>query len=185
MIHHEPAVYVLTGACSTGKTSLLEHYKAEPSIVTVEEAAREFYAQNVVPVEQRSSLANQENMQDFYIARYETARSSDVDTIVCDSSPLSSVAYAGLKSQVASRNLLERIESTWMPQVTEFLLLDPRDISYELDPADAIRKETPEQRLAVQAILLSVLTKTGVPFTLISGDLEQRIAQIDAIMANK
>lgn len=184
MIHREPSVYVLAGACSTGKTSLLDHYKDNPTITTVEEAAREFYIHHDVPTEDRGSLANQQMMQDFYIAKYEEARATGKD-ILCDSSPLSSVAYASLKSEAVGQMLLDRIQDSWMPQVTRFLVLDTDDIPYVFDLTDPVRKETPEQRMAVQAILLDVLAKTNAPATLISGNLSQRIAKIDAILADK
>jgi predicted ATPase len=178
----EPRTYVLSGACATGKTTLLEHYKksAIPSLTTVDEAARRFFMQNSIPDTERGLLRTQKSIQDFYIETFENARTSNTSEIILfDSSALSSVAYATRSNEPNGAILLERIKDTWLPKVTKFLLLDAKDIQYEYDAKDPVRQESSEERQQVQDILLHLLVETGAPFEVISGTVEERIAQID------
>lgn len=181
----EPSVYVLTGACSTGKTTILNHYKqaGDSSIVTVDEAAREYYEQNAIPDVERGSLANQEKIQDFYIAKYEAARRAGVQKVLGDSSPLSSAAYAGVRSEEAKAYLFDRIRNTWMPTVTRFLLLEESDIDYAFDPDDPVRRESPEQRQMVHHILTSLLIEAKAPYTVISGNITERLEAVNQILS--
>ena len=184
MTHGSPNIYVLTGACCSGKTSIFSHYtrQTDDVFMTINEAAREFYEKHVIPNHERGTLENQKRIQDFVLSKYEKGHQSGAKTLLGDASPLCCAAYAALSSEKSRDELFERIKDTWLPKVTHFFLLDTNDIEYSLDPDDKVRQETPEQRELVQNTIRHLLEKAGAPFTLVSGDFDTRIAQIDAIL---
>jgi len=177
-------IFVLTGSCASGKTTLVDHYRTrnDLSIAIVEEAARKFFAKNLVLKEERASLVIQKAIQDFYFEQYSAACNLDVSAIIGDDSPLGAVAYATLADPQAGNILLRRIPQEWLQKITCFLLLDISDIPYELDPTDTVRRETPQERERVQEIFISLLKRLEIPHTIVRGNVERRIAQIDALM---
>jgi nicotinamide riboside kinase len=179
-----PKTFVLTGACCSGKSSVYDYYTkhADADFVTINEAAREFFEHNNIPTHERGTLENQMRIQDFFLSKYDEAHQSGAGAILGDGSPLCCAAYATLGSEKYRDTLYERIKDFWLPKVTHFFLLDTNDIPYSLDPNDKVRQETPEQRQIVQNTLRHLLEKSGAPFTLISGDFDTRIAQIDTIL---
>jgi nicotinamide riboside kinase len=184
MTSQAPKTFVLTGACCSGKTSIYDHYaqQANEAFVTINEAAREFFETHTVPNHERGSLENQMRIQDFFLSKYDQAHRSGAKTLLGDGSPLCCAAYATLGSEEFRDTLYERIKDFWLPKVTHFFLLDTNDIEYSLDTNDKVRQETPEQRDIVQNTIRHLLEKAEAPFTLISGDFDTRVAQIDAIL---
>jgi dephospho-CoA kinase len=61
-------IYALTGASATGKSTLLERFRElNPEYGLVEEAARKYYAEHVIPKAERGSYENQSRIQSAYL----------------------------------------------------------------------------------------------------------------------
>jgi nicotinamide riboside kinase len=182
-------IYSLTGACATGKTTLVEHYSRKDfsdKVVIVQEAARLYYQKNKVKREKRSSLSNQTKLLKAYLAELKKgikkAEKNNISTIITDCSMLSSYAYSILSpDKKTSEILLEKI----LPHLKHydcFLLLNEKDVDYKHDLKDKVRQETEKERLAVQKAFRNVLKKHKLPHLVIKGNLKQRIKKINKII---
>lgn len=176
-------LYILEGACSTGKTTLIQQYHEQnpDDVRIVPESARRYFETHSVPLEDRYTLETQGNIQDACISAIDDAMNEAPPVVLADTSPIAAVAYASLSDSEMADKLFERIEG-WFVQVALFFLLNPHDIEYKLDPADPVRKETPEQRMAVHRALMQYIQAADIPMEVIRGTLDERKRQIDALI---
>ncbi|MFS8160425.1 MAG: AAA family ATPase [Candidatus Roizmanbacteria bacterium] len=102
--------------------------------------------------------------------------------VLADSSPLTAVAYAALGDPEKVLALYARIEP-WLQGIACFLLTNTEDIPYVYDPNDPVRQESPDQRIAVHNHIRDYIKLSGRPLQHISGTVEERVRQIDAVIA--
>lgn len=79
-----------------------------------------------------------------------------------------------------SQLLVDEIAYAYWPTFTHIGLLDPTGITYV---QNQIRTETPEERLRIHQAYVVFLERNGIPNTLITGTLEERIAQVEKLLA--
>lgn len=183
MSESESRLFILEGACSTGKTTLIQLYQEmhPGEVSTVPESARRYFETHHVPTEDRYTFETQGRIQDACIEAIETAMTLKSARVLADTSPVAAVAYASLSDVRMAEKLFDRIDG-WLVQVNMFLLLNPHDINYQLDPADPVRQETPEQRLAVHEALVRYIQRAGVSMEIVRGTLDERKRQVDTII---
>jgi nicotinamide riboside kinase len=151
-----------TGPESSGKTTLCEMISKQLSCQWVPEFAREF-------------LENKEgyDLEDLDTMAQEQARrwenSIDQKLILCDTEMLVFKIWSEVKFG-ASTAIIENLYKT---QNFDFYFLCKPDIPWEDDPL----RENPFDRDALFELYFSELTRTKLPFTVLSGSLENRINQ--------
>lgn len=181
MLEREQKKLALVGTSGTGKTALFEalreHFKNNPKIAFVEEAARIFFQENVV--EERFSAETQGQIQTMVIISEQAAHESSATIIICDRSAIDAVAYTRSHGdKKGAEELFKRVEF-WLPTYHQFILLDPADIPYQ---TDGIRKEDEFFRQKVHETFLSLFKELRIPFQLLRGTLEERLAKILQIL---
>lgn len=171
------------GTSCVGKTTLLEELgrrlATNPQIAIVPEAARIFFTANPNTTERFGRKA-QGQIQLIALQQEKEAYNTEAKVILCDRSVINAVVYLrthGDKGGAAE--LLDRI-SFWLPTYTTFLLLNPADIPYK---TDNVRQETEELRQSFHQAYLDFFEECGIPYELLSGSLEERIARVDEIIA--
>jgi nicotinamide riboside kinase len=170
--------HAFVGTSCVGKTALLHAYEGRDDLPyqleTVPEAARDYFARH--PGGNRFSAEIQGNVQMTALTWELAAHGSDADVIMCDRSIIDAVVYTEAAGDPAgAQKLLEDME-WWLPSYTSFWLLDPADIPYA---TDAIRVEDATQRQQFHEGFLRFFQRTGLGYTLLSGTLEERMAQVD------
>lgn len=176
-----PKKIAFVGTSCIGKTALLEIFSQQQTevanIAIIPEAARDFFLSNVV--EDRFSADTQGKIQALALQREQKAHDSGADIILCDRSVIDAVVYTEAhgdpKGAIA---LLERVEF-WLPTYNSFLLLDPADIPYQRDD---VRTEDALKRQQFHEAFLAFFEKTGIPYQLLSGTLDERVGKIEALL---
>jgi NadR type nicotinamide-nucleotide adenylyltransferase len=164
----------ILGAESTGKSTLAPALAARYGTLWVPEYLREFVeTQNRVPFEDdqlaiaRTQLAREEAMAAMPEARR---------FLFCDTTPLLTAVYSRIY---------------WGRVPPELLALEERhDYAATLVAGldlpwvpDGLQRESEEVRKQVHECLLAVLRERGIPFTLLEGDLPQRMRQVEDLLA--
>lgn len=179
-----PLIYSLIGTSASGKTTLFERLQQEAlaGCSFVPESARRYYQEHAIPKKNRSLFENQSALQQCFIDDLHHALANGAHTIISDSSVLSCIAYTMLGN---NQDAVERLIKSLQPhirRVTFFLLLNPEDIEYQLDPADRVRTESVNARIAVHNHFLDILTNLCLPYREIVGTVEQRLITVKQIM---
>ena len=158
----------ILGAESTGKSTLAQALAARHDTVWVPEYLREF-----VDTEQR--VPHEEDQ--LGIARTQLAREQALlprarRLLVCDTAPLLTAVY--------SRIYWGRVPPALLALEAEhdYALTFVADIDLPWVP-DGLQRESETVRRRVHACLLEVLAEHGIAFTLLSGDLAQRVRQVE------
>jgi nicotinamide riboside kinase len=176
-----PHKIAFVGTSCIGKTALLEVFsqrRAEtPTIAIIPEAARDFFL--ATTVEDRFSADTQGRIQALALQREQEAHSNGADIILCDRSVIDAVVYTEAHGDPEGAvALLERVEF-WLPTYNSFLLLDPADIPYQTDD---VRTESAAKRQEFHEAFLVFFKKTGIPYQLLSGTIDERVATIEALL---
>jgi NadR type nicotinamide-nucleotide adenylyltransferase len=168
-----PLRVALLGAESTGKSTLAEALARRYGTLWVPEYLREF-------VEVNARVPREDDQLD--IARTQLAREHalalDARTkglLFCDTTPLMTAVYSriywgrvpdGLLALEAAHDyawtLVAAPDLPWVP--------------------DGLQRESEEVRRRVHAQLLEVLDARSIPFTLLTGDLDARMRQAEAVL---
>jgi len=176
--------FALIGTSCIGKTTniyelerILKKIYKKKKIEVVPEAARYYFKDR--NARKPFSYINQRNIQN--IAKYFEidAEKRKSDIILCDRSVFDAVAYVKTNgTEVEVWKLLNRVKE-WLKTYSHFFLLDPKGIEYR---ADSIRKEDKRLREAFHVSFLNLLEQMSLPYTLISGNKEQRLKQMTKII---
>lgn len=170
------------GTSCTGKTTLVEEYKkrfrGNHKGVVVDEAARSFFSQNP-HIRDRFSTAVQGQIQNLALNNEKAAQLSGSPIIICDRSVLDAVAYARAYRDTKGAKILFEGIRHWIPTYNWIFLLNPADIPYQ---QDAIRTESEKERQEFHVAFMELFRETGVAYELLSGTVEQRIAQVDTVL---
>jgi len=181
-----PIKVAFVGTMSTGKTTIWEHYQqkfsGDPTVAFVEEAARRYFTDNPHIVD-RFAKEPQGKIQQLALDDEQKAHGSGAGIIICDRAVIDAVGYVRAHGdKEGSEELLKRVEF-WLPTYDKFLLLNPADVPFV---ADEVRKEDEEKlRQQIHNTFVELFEETGIPFELLSGSLEERIARVDKILAEE
>jgi NadR type nicotinamide-nucleotide adenylyltransferase len=164
----------ILGAESTGKSTLAPALAARYGTLWVPEYLREF-------VDTRQRVPHEDDQ--FDIARTQLAREDAMAAqpaarrwLFCDTTPLMTAVYSRIYWGRVPPELLA-LEAAHDYAVTLVAGLDLPWIP------DGLQRESEEVRQQVHACLLAVLRERGIPFTLLEGDLPQRLRQVEALLA--
>jgi NadR type nicotinamide-nucleotide adenylyltransferase len=164
----------ILGAESTGKSTLAPALAARYGTLWVPEYLREF-----VETHQRVPFEDDQlGIACTQLAR-EAAMAASPDArrfLFCDTTPLLTAVYSriywgrvppallALEAQHDyAATLVAGLDLPWVP--------------------DGLQRESEEVRRQVHECLLGVLRERGIPFTLLEGDLPQRMRQVEQILA--
>lgn len=172
------------GTSCIGKTTTLKYYQDKfanhPHVSFVNESAREYLEKHPMkgfklPVPMTWEIAK------LTVEKEKKAHDSGAKIIICDRAVLDPVAYIiEQQNKKEGEKLLKHI-SHWLPTYTEFLLFNPADVPYQ---NDEIRKDRFDERQRVHTYFVELFTELHLPYTLISGTFDERIKQIDSILAS-
>jgi NadR type nicotinamide-nucleotide adenylyltransferase len=168
-----PARVAILGAESTGKSTLAPALAARYGTLWVPEYLREFVeTQRRVPFEHdQVEIARAQREREDAMAASKDARRY----LFCDTTPLMTAVYSriywgrvppALLAMEAAHDyactLVAGLDLPWVP--------------------DGLQRESEAVRKQVHACLLEVLRERGIPFTLLEGDLPQRLRQVEELL---
>ena len=169
-----PRRVAILGPASSGKTTLAAALAERYGTVWVPEYLREF-----VDVRGRVPVAGDQ----FHIAgtqreREDAAAQGAGRYLFCDTAPLMTAVYSrhyfgGIDDQLA------RLADGHQRDYALTLVTAP-DIPWV---ADGLQRECEEVSVIINRLLMEELTVRRVPYVLVSGDPEQRLAQVERILA--
>ncbi|MFS2003610.1 AAA family ATPase [Duganella sp. CT11-25] len=163
----------ILGAASSGKSTLAEALALRYRTLWVPEYLREF-----VDTEGRVPVAGDQ----FHIAatqrdREDAAAPRANQYLFCDTTPLMTAVYSrqyfgGIDAQLAPL-------ADAHPRDYAFTLLTAPDIPW----IDDVQRESEEVCAIIHGMLLDELAVRGIPYLLVSGDPERRIAQVERYLS--
>ena len=163
----------LLGAESTGKSTLAQALAARYGTLWVPEYLREFVDVHArVPRED-----DQPGIARTQVAR-EDALARDTRTrryLFCDTTPLMTAVY----SRVYWGRVPDDLLALEAAHDYAFTLVAAPDLPWV---PDGLQRESEAVRLRVHAQLVEVLDARGIPFTLLTGELAERVAQVEALI---
>jgi len=164
----------ILGAESTGKSTLAPALAARYGTLWVPEYLREFVETHErVPFEHdQVGIARTQRAREDALATSPEARRF----LFCDTTPLVTAVYSRIYWGRVPPELLA-MEAAHDYAVT---LVTGLDLPWV---PDGLQRESEEVRRRVHACLLAVLRERGIPFTLLEGDLPQRLRQVERLLA--
>lgn len=168
------------GTSRIGKTEIITQLqKKHPDAVFVPEAARIYFTEHPeIPQSERFSAKVQGQVQDLQWSLEREANNSGAVNIFCDRSVLDAVVYARADGDLEAEQLFTKVAS-WIATYHKILLLDPRDVPYE---KDYIRQEDEAIRQKNHDEFVAFFKEKQIPYELLSGTIEQRLARIEQIL---
>lgn len=170
-----PARIAILGAESTGKSTLAPALAARYGTLWVPEYLREFVdTMGRVPHEDdQPGIARTQRAREDALAREAAAQGKRL--LFCDTTPLMTAVYsriywgrvpADLLALEAAHDyaltLVAGIDAPWVP--------------------DGLQRESEDVRQQVHDCLLAVLRERGIAFTLVEGELAQRVRQVEDLL---
>jgi len=165
----------LLGAESTGKSTLAQALAARYGTLWVPEYLREFVDVHArVPHEDdQPGIARTQRAREDALAL--DARAGGRGLLFCDTAPLMTAVYSRVY---------------WGRVPPDLLAMEAaHDYAWTLVAApdlpwvpDGLQRESEEVRQRVHAQLVTVLDERRIPFTLLTGDLEARVRQVEALI---
>jgi NadR type nicotinamide-nucleotide adenylyltransferase len=169
-----PARVAILGAESTGKSTLAPALAARYGTLWVPEYLREFVeTRQRVPFEHdQVEIARTQREREDAMAALPAARRY----LFCDTTPLMTAVY--------SRIYWGRVPPDLLAMEAAHDYADTLVAGLDLPwVPDGLQRESEEVREQVHACLLAVLRERGIPFTLLEGDLPQRLRQVEELLA--
>jgi NadR type nicotinamide-nucleotide adenylyltransferase len=164
----------ILGAESTGKSTLAPRLAARYNTLWVPEYLREFVeTQQRVPFEDdQLGIARTQRAREDAMAASPAARRF----LFCDTTPLMTAVYSRVYwGRVPPALLALEAEHDYAATLVAGL-----DLPWV---PDGLQRESEEVRQRVHECLLAVLRERGIPFTLLEGDLPQRLRQVEALLS--
>lgn len=165
----------ILGAESTGKSTLAATLAARHGTLWVPEYLREFVdTQGRVPEEgDQPGIARMQRAREDALAAQ--ARAAGQRLLFCDTAPLMTAVY--------SRIYWGRVEAGLLAMEGKhdyaLTLVAAPDLPWV---PDGLQRESAAVRDEVHACLLAVLDERRLPYTLVTGDLAQRVRQAEALL---
>jgi len=163
----------ILGAESTGKSTLAPALAARYETLWVPEYLREFVeTRQRVPFEDdQPGIARTQRAREDAMAASPDARRF----LFCDTTPLMTAVYSRIYWGRVPPDLLA-LEAGHDYALTLVAGLDLPWVP------DGLQRESEEVRKQVHECLLAVLRERGIPFTLLEGDLPQRMRQVERLL---
>jgi len=163
----------LLGAESTGKSTLAQALAARYGTLWVPEYLREFVDVHArVPREDdQAGIARTQRAREDALARDAHAR----DYLFCDTTPLMTAVYSRIYWGRVPADLLA-LEAA---HDYAFTLVAAPDLPWV---PDGLMRDSDEVRQRVHAQLVDVLDARRIAFTLLTGELDARVAQVEALI---
>ena len=163
----------LLGAESTGKSTLAQALAARYGTRWVPEYLREFVDVHArVPREDdQPGIARTQLAREDALARDTRAR----HYLFCDTTPLMTAVY----SRVYWGRVPHELLALEAAHDYAFTLVAAPDLPWV---PDGLQRESEAVRLRVHAQLVEVLEARGIAFTLLTGELAARVAQVEALL---
>jgi NadR type nicotinamide-nucleotide adenylyltransferase len=171
---YPPARVAILGAESTGKSTLAPALAARYGTLWVPEYLREFVeTRQRVPFEHdQVEIARTQREREDAMAALPAARRY----LFCDTTPLMTAVYSRIYWGRVPPDLLA------MEAAHDYAYTLVAGLDLPWVP-DGLQRESEEVREQVHACLLAVLRERGIPFTLLEGDLPQRLRQVEELLA--
>jgi NadR type nicotinamide-nucleotide adenylyltransferase len=163
----------ILGAESTGKSTLAPALAARYETLWVPEYLREFVeTQQRVPFEDdQPGIARTQRAREDAMA----AAAGAQRFLFCDTTPLMTAVYSRIYwGRVPPELLALEAEHDYAATLVAGL-----DLPWV---PDGLQRESEEVRKQVHECLLAVLRERGIPFTLLEGDLPQRMRQVELLL---
>lgn len=163
----------ILGTASSGKSTLAAALATRYQTVWVREYLREFVdVQGRVPV-----AADQFPIASMQVAREDAALAGARRYLFCDTTPLMTAIYSrhyfhGIDAQLAALVARHRYD---------FTLVCAPDIPWV---ADGLQRESEDVSRIVNAMLFEELEARAIPYLLVSGSLDARLAQVEELLQN-
>jgi nicotinamide riboside kinase len=175
-----PVRIAILGAESTGKSTLTAALAARHGTVWVPEYLREFVeTEGRVPYEedQLGIARRQLQREDALAAGLADGVAAEPRLLFCDTTPLMTAVYSRIYwGRVLAPELLA-LEAAHDYALT---LVAAPDLPWV---PDGLQRDSEAVRRRVHACLLDVLAQRGIAWTLLTGDLAQRMRQADTALA--
>ncbi|NRR29831.1 ATP-binding protein [Oxalobacteraceae bacterium] len=168
-----PLRVAILGTASSGKSTLAAALAQRFGTVWVPEYLREFVdSEGRVPV-----AADQYPIARTQMEREDAAALTAKRLLFCDTTPLMTAVYSlqyfgGIDAQLAV------LADT---RHYDFTLVTAPDIPWV---ADGLQRESEQVSHSVNRLLLEELTARAIPYLLVEGSLERRMAQVEQLLAN-
>ncbi len=160
----------ILGAESTGKSTLAAALAVRYATLWVPEYLREF-----VDTHQRTPREDEQlSIAATQLEREATAAATAERFLFCDTTPLMTALY----SRFYWGRVDERLDALAQRRYDLTIVTAP-DSPWE---ADGLQRESEAVRRTVHEQLLAQLELRAIPFTLVVGDLPQRLRQADAVL---
>jgi HTH-type transcriptional regulator, transcriptional repressor of NAD biosynthesis genes len=166
---------VLLGAPATGKTTLAERLAQEYGTVWMPEYGREYWEQH--QVERRLSAAQLVELAEGHLAREERLLGEARRYLFTDTNALTTALFARSYHQAVAPRLQALADQAGARY--DLVLVCDSDIPYD----DTWDRSGDVQRQIFQKQVLADLLTRKIPFVLLRGDLEARVAQVRALLA--
>lgn len=168
-----PARIAILGAESTGKSTLAPALAAHYRTLWVPEYLREFVdtRQRVPREDDQPGIARTQREREDALAASPAARRF----LFCDTTPLMTAVYSRIYWGRVPSALLE------MEAAHDYAATFVAGLDLPWVP-DGLQRESEEVRTRVHECLLAVLREQGIPFTLLEGDLPQRMRQAEDLL---
>lgn len=168
-----PARIAILGAESTGKSTLAPALAARYGTLWVPEYLREFVEteQRVPREEDQPAIARAQRGREDALAASKDARRF----LFCDTTPLMTAVYSRIYWGRVPVELLE------MEAAHDYAATLVAGLDLPWVP-DGLQRESEAVRKQVHDCLLAVLRERGIPFTLLEGDLAQRLRQVEDLL---
>ncbi|MBI2051484.1 ATP-binding protein [Candidatus Roizmanbacteria bacterium] len=170
--------FAFVGAMGAGKTTLLNEYRNllinMPGVVFVPDAGRIFLKAR--PEIDRRVPDNHVEIQNLVLKQEQEAHRSSAKLVICDGSVITAPAHIlAYGNNTKAEELIQRV-LFWLPTYSEFFLLNLNDVVYE---NDEVRIESGLFRSKLHDAFIILLTRLGLPYRLLSGDLQERIKKVN------
>lgn len=168
------------GTACSGKTTLLERCRVSfgDAADYLEEVARAYFSVNVVD-DRMSPQVQGTIMRIIRRRERELMESTNRQLLFCDRSVVDAPIYVSASgARMEAVALFNEIEA-WIATYDKLFLADPSDIPYR---RDEIRTESVEVRDRIHNEFRSFLTDNAIPFELLSGSVDARVATVATVV---
>jgi NadR type nicotinamide-nucleotide adenylyltransferase len=166
---------VFLGAPSTGKTTIAERMAQECQTVWMEEYGREFWEQN--QIERRLTLEQLVEIAEGHLDREENLLYQSNQYLFTDTNAITTFMFSQYYHQTSLPRLVDLANQASTRY--DLVFLCDTDIPYD----DTWDRSGDMNRKTFQKQIVSDLLTRKIPFFLLSGNLEQRVAKIKTILS--
>lgn len=178
---HSVEKFAFIGPESVGKSTMTgifrNRFANNPQVAILEEGAYLFFSSHPDVIDR--SVKIQERIQNFVLAREQTAHQLGTKLIISDRSVIDPIVYAQIYDTADNAARLLSNVADWLSTYTSFVLLDPSGVPHDKGP---FRRETDEERLAIHNAFGEFCVKNNLPVVGISGSLQERADKVDRVI---